>query len=54
MFSINKSRWIRKSRWRINLIGENPELEELFENSERKVEGNDDEVIKKIGRKIKI
>jgi tetratricopeptide (TPR) repeat protein len=37
-------------------IGGNPELEELeelYENSQRKAEGNDDEVLKKIGRKIK-
>ena len=37
-------------------IGGNPELEELeelFENSQRKADGNDDEVLKKIGKKIK-
>ena len=37
-------------------IGGNPELEELeelFENSQRRADGNDDEVLKKIGKKIK-
>jgi len=37
-------------------IGGNPELEELeelFENSQKKADGNDDEVLKKIGKKIK-
>ena len=37
-------------------IGGNPELEELeelYENSQKKADGNDDEVLKKIGKKIK-
>ena len=37
-------------------IGGSPdleELEELFENSQKKADGNDDEVLKKIGKKIK-